>query len=103
VVFSISGVGESGANVLQRQLGKLIHDLLIGHPSGEPAQNIVNADAHTTDARPPATLAGFDGDNLAIIHARKRNAKPLTGQFPEKTPVSPNERSMSLVLLVPKL
>ena len=65
-MLSISSIRERSADVLQRQFGIFLDNLFVAHPGCEPAQNVVNADAHATDARPAAALARFDGDVLSV-------------------------------------
>lgn len=63
VMIAVGGVGERSPNVLQSKFGKLFDDLVVGHAGGQPAEDVVNGDAHPADARPAAAFARFNGDD----------------------------------------
>lgn len=52
--FTIHGKGQTGADVVAREVGEVMQDLVLGH-------------AHPTDARLAAHFARLDGDELAVI------------------------------------
>ena len=68
VLFAIGGVGQTRADVLFGQIGKVIYDFLPTHPGGDPAKHVAYRDAQTAHARLAAALAGFDRNELAVIH-----------------------------------
>ena len=68
MVVAVGGVGEASPDVLKRQFGELLDDLHIGHASGEPAENVINRDAHPADTRASTAFAGFDRDDFSVVH-----------------------------------
>ncbi len=68
--FISRGIGESRPNVGHGKFGKFLDDLLVRHPCREPAEHVVHGNTHATDARPPASLARFDGDDFPVVHTR---------------------------------
>ncbi len=68
MVVAISGVCERSTNILKRKFWILLDNLLIGHPGGEPAENVVNRDAHSPDTWSSTAFAGLDGDEFTVVH-----------------------------------
>src|SRR5258706_11028681 len=70
--FTIGGERETCLDVLARQIRKVGEDLFDRHPRSEVTQQVGYGDPHSADARLAATLARFDGDDLAVVHTRSR-------------------------------
>jgi len=68
VLLAVGGVGQARANVLFGQVGIIVQDFRPAHPGGDPAEHVAHRDAQAAHARLAAALAGFDRDELAIIH-----------------------------------
>ena len=62
-------VSQARADVLLRQLGKVLDDFLMAHAAGQPAEHIRDRDAHSPDARLAAALARLHRDEVLVIHA----------------------------------
>jgi hypothetical protein len=58
---------QAGKNVVSLQIGKIGKDFTHINPVTQHFKNIVNANAHSADARTPAAFAGFDGDSFKQI------------------------------------
>src|ERR1035437_2849501 len=56
------GVSIHGKEVIQFDLGIIRQDLLLGCPTGEPLQNLLNGDPVTADARLPKPHVRIDRD-----------------------------------------
>src|SRR5688500_4024008 len=68
MTFPIRGVGEASSNIFLSQLRKIAHDFCFAHPGGQIVQDVRYRDAHPANARLAAALAGFDRDDVPIIH-----------------------------------
>ncbi len=68
MMLAVGRVSQSGANVIDRQLGILLQNLVIRHPGGQPSKDVVNANPHSADARPATAFAGFDRDEASVVH-----------------------------------
>jgi hypothetical protein len=66
--FPIRGEPKAGSDILQLKLGKVLDELLGGHPRGELIQDVVHRDPESSDARLSAPLAGLDRDTFSIIN-----------------------------------
>src|SRR5688500_9443260 len=58
----IGSDGQAGASVLALEVGEVAEDLILGHAAGEVIKDIVDGDAQTADAQPPAAFAGLHRD-----------------------------------------
>jgi len=114
VLLAVGGVGQARADVLLGQVGIILQNLLPVHPGGDPAEHVAHGDAQPPDARLAAALAGFNRDDLAVIHnhvkklphpqipgklddtdeggARLRRSPPLIPQSAFRTPQSLRRR-----------
>ena len=43
-------------------------DFLVRHTRGKVGQYVVDGDAHPSNARLSTSFAGFDGDDLSVVH-----------------------------------
>ena len=66
MISLMSGVLQSGENVLSLEIGVVPQDLVVRCPEAEQLQNIADSNAEASDARPPTTFAGFNGDALEM-------------------------------------
>lgn len=46
------------------------------HSTGEPTEHVSNRNSHSPDARTSATLAGFDRDDVLVVHLRVTLSQP---------------------------
>jgi hypothetical protein len=67
-LFAVSGVAEAGEDVLGSKVGKVCEDFGLGHTRGEIGKDIVHGDTHSSDARFAAAFAGFEGDDVLVVH-----------------------------------
>ena len=58
VALSISSEGETSANVLRRELRKVLNDLLLAHAGREILKYRLYANSQTANGGPAADLAG---------------------------------------------
>lgn len=58
--FAIRGIGKARENIVMLKGGKIHEDLLFCHACREVPEDIVDGNAHATDARLAATLSGFN-------------------------------------------
>ena len=65
----VSGKGEARADVVVRQIGEIIENLVDCHPAGQILQHVVDRDSHSPDARLTTALTGFECDVLSPVHA----------------------------------
>ena len=56
----VGGKREAGANVIPRQVGKVVQNFLLRHARREIVQYIVHSDSHPADAGFPTAFARFD-------------------------------------------
>jgi hypothetical protein len=68
--LDVSGEGQAGANVFRLQKGEVGQDLLLRHTRGKIAQNVIDGNPHSPDARLSAPHVGIYGDALPVIHVR---------------------------------
>ena len=61
-----AGVLKAGLDVLGLKVWKLIEDLLGREAIPEQVEHIRDADAHSSDARPPAALLRIDGYSIHV-------------------------------------
>ncbi len=71
LAFAVSGKGQAGANVFLGEIGKLGEEFGVAHTRSQIFQDIGDSHAGPADAGFAAALAGFNGDNLMIIHHLK--------------------------------
>lgn len=62
MVLAVRSKRESCLNVLRGEFRKIRKDICSVHARREPAQHVINGDAHVPDARLATTFPGFDGD-----------------------------------------
>jgi len=65
--LTLGGVGEASPHVVARQLGKLRHDLVLGHARREIAEDVTDGDPRATDTRLAEANGRIDGDPLEEI------------------------------------
>ena len=58
------GVGDCGKHIVTLKRRKVGHDLLDGRAVGEEFEQVANAHAASTDARPTAAFAGLKCDSV---------------------------------------
>ncbi len=59
-----AGEEQASANVGRLQVGKFLDDLLDPEAVRQEIEDVTDADAHASNARPPAALLGVHGDPL---------------------------------------
>jgi hypothetical protein len=62
---------ECSLNILQAEFRIILKDILIAHAGGEPAEHIIDRDAHPADTRFATAFPGFDGDAFTVMFHRK--------------------------------
>jgi hypothetical protein len=65
--FTISGVAQASQDVGLGQVGKIFEDFVVGHAGGEVSQDVVDRNAHATDAGFAAAFTGFDGNDVLVL------------------------------------
>lgn len=55
-------------DVVGCQVREVFQNLLLGHPRGEVAEDIINRNPHSADARLASALPRLDGDDVLISH-----------------------------------
>lgn len=65
------GIEQRGPDVLGLKKWVVAEDFLVGRAGGEKLEQIHDPEPGATDARSPATLAGFDGDSMGYFHGRR--------------------------------
>ncbi len=68
LLFAISGVAETGKDVLGGKVREVCEDFGLAHAGSEIRENVVDSDAHTSDAGFAAAFAGFEGDGVLVVH-----------------------------------
>ncbi len=66
--MTIGGVGKAGEDILLGQVGEVGENFGMGHARGEIGKDIVNGDAHASNAGFATALAGFEGDDVLVVH-----------------------------------
>jgi hypothetical protein len=71
VVIAVGGVRQGSAKFVSGAVWKLIDDLLNLHVDGQPAEDVVNPNAHPPGCRPAGTrlTLGVRFDSMAVIFA----------------------------------
>lgn len=64
----VIGVRQTGLDVIAREVRKIDQYLVDAHATGEILQYILDGNPHAPNCRLVATLAGLDGDDLALVH-----------------------------------
>jgi hypothetical protein len=67
-LFPIGGVGEAGEDVFLGEVGEVSQNFGVGHAGGEVGEDVVDGDAHASDARLAAAFTGFEGDDVLVVH-----------------------------------
>lgn len=65
------GIEQRGPDVLGLKKGVVAEDFLVGGSGGEKLKQVHDPEPSATDARPPATQAGFDRDSMGYFHGRR--------------------------------
>ncbi len=94
--LTVSGVGETGLNVLGCKIWEVSKNLLRRHPRRKIPKHVVDCNPHSANTRLAPALSRFNGDNVAIIHAaapcREWVSRHYTHRFDVPTSVSNNRR-----------
>lgn len=69
--FPVSGKGQTGADVIVREVREIPKDIVFGHAGGQILQHLVDRNAETADAGFPAALARLDGDPVLVVHVQR--------------------------------
>jgi len=77
--LTISSVAQAGQDVGLGQVGEVFEDFVVGHAGGEVAQDVVNGDAHATDAGFAAAFTRFDGDDVLVLHGSISELRRVVG------------------------
>lgn len=67
MMLTVGGEGERRLNVLYRKLRVICDDFVVGHPCGQPAEDVIDRDAHVPDTWLAASFSRFDGDALTVV------------------------------------
>ena len=59
---------DAGLDVLRLQIGIVRQDLGFGYPCSEQVEHVLDADAHSSDARASAALPGIERDPVQMTH-----------------------------------
>src|SRR5579864_6210094 len=78
--FPVRGKSETRANILFRQIGKLLEQLLVRHPASQVFQHIINSYSQPTNTRLAAAFTWFHRDNSRVILTFHFREKPLPRQ-----------------------
>ncbi len=68
--FSIGCKSKAGPDVLTGEIGKLFQEIFLCHPAGKVFQDVCDCHPCPANARLAASLSGFDGYDLLIVHTR---------------------------------
>lgn len=68
LLFTVGGVGETGEDVFLGEVGKVSENFGVGHAGGEVEEDIVDGDAHPSNAGLAAAFAWFEGDDVLVVH-----------------------------------
>jgi hypothetical protein len=93
----ISRLSRSAAYDRQARMSSSVNsgsrrELLVGLTGGEPTEHVRDRDPHMADARPAATLARLDRDDVLVVHDREVSIDPgfsaegFTGRGYDKLP-----------------
>jgi hypothetical protein len=66
--LSIRGESKTRADVFSGEIGKLFQEFFLGHAAGQVFQNIRDRHPGCANARLAASLAGFNGYDLFVVH-----------------------------------
>ena len=69
--FAVGRVSEAGLDVGGGKIGEVLEDFRTRHAGCEVIKHLVHGDAQAAHSWLAAALAGFDGDDVAVIHDRK--------------------------------
>ena len=67
-MLALSGVAETREDVFSREVRKVREHLLFCHPGREVRQDVIDGNAHASDAWLPATLSRLNRDDPFIRH-----------------------------------
>lgn len=76
LVFSVGRILQACPNVFLCEAGEIRENLLVRHARGKVLKNIIDGDAHASDAGLPASLAGFHGDDVSVIFDASNSTTP---------------------------
>jgi hypothetical protein len=68
MVHATAGIGDSGANVIQFQVGQFVDNLQWGKARFEKVENIRDSNAHAADTGATAALARIESDSVEQVH-----------------------------------
>lgn len=80
-MLAISGIRQTGANVLFREIGELAQDFRVRHSAGQVFEHIINGNSQPPDAGLAASFAGFDRDNVRVRLVSTLCEKPSLGNW----------------------
>ncbi len=66
VIGLVGGVGEASLDVGGLEVGKILKDFGMGDAGGKKVEHVLDADAHSANARAASALGGIEGD--AVVH-----------------------------------
>lgn len=70
--LSVSGEGNTCADILPGKIREILQNFIFGHARGEVLQNVVNGNSKTSDAGFTASLTGLDRNAVFIVHDPER-------------------------------
>ena len=80
VMLTVGGVGQTGLNVIGRQVVEFRKDFGGRHPRRELIQHVINRNAQPAYTRLAATLSRLDGDEFFVVHTHLlQNRDGLSG------------------------
>jgi hypothetical protein len=74
LLLAVGGVGKTGEGVLLGEVGKVREHFGVGYAGDD----IVDGDAHASDAEFTAAFAGFEDDDVLVVHGWLKVGKSLS-------------------------
>src|SRR5438477_7116397 len=65
---SIRSISQTSANVFFGEFGIITNNFFVSHSRSQPTEHVRNSNPHPTNCRATAALAGFDGDDVLVVH-----------------------------------
>ncbi len=66
---------ETGPDILDREFRKVCQNLVNTHSTGQIFRHVSHGDAHAANARLPAAIARFDGDEITVFLGKNLRIK----------------------------
>ena len=72
--FAISGESKTRADIVPREVGKVVEDVGLAHAGGQVFQDVIHRNAQSKNTRLPTALGRIDGYAILIGHDGKRTS-----------------------------